>query len=107
MELDAANDRLVGYTEVLSFGFESEPGTWTCSASITLFGDNHPGTLVLTCFDVSRLSLSGFGGGLTQLLCLRIRSVEDKGWDRVNFVVEDLERQSIWFECRDFQITLS
>ncbi len=57
-------------------------------------------TLRLTLLDVSQLSLSGFGGGLTQLLCIRVLTVDD-GLDRIRFRVEDLERQSLRAACRD------
>lgn len=105
MNLESANDQLVGYTDLLSLAFTSEPDCWSCTVSITLLSAKRDGSsIVLTCSDASRFSLSRFGGGMTQLLCLRIRSVAHEGRDRVRFVVEDLEREAIWFECDDFSI---
>lgn len=105
MKVDSANDLLSGHTDVLSLAFTSEPPSWSCTVSITLLKATQNGSaIVVRCFDASRLSLSEFGGGLTQVLCLRIRSVAHEGRDRARFVVEDLEREAIWLECSDFSI---
>jgi hypothetical protein len=50
---------------------------------------------------VRDLELSGLGGGLTQLLCLRARDVRSAQWDRVSYEVEDLERRAIFFRCKE------
>lgn len=108
MNVESANEQLSGYTDVLFLEFSSEAGPRSCTVSITLLNGCRDGSnITLTCSDVGRFSLSEFGGGLTQLLCLRIRSIAHEGRDRARFVVEDLERQAIWFECDAFSIALS
>lgn len=105
MKVDSANELLSGHTDVLSVTFTSEPPLWSCAVSVVLLDASRDGPgIVLRCSDVSRFSLSELGGGLTQLLCLRVRDVAHEGRDRVRFVVEDLERESMWLECDDFSV---
>ena len=107
MNVESANELLSSYTDVAALTFTSEPPSWSCTVSVTLFKGAQDGPrLVLSCSDASRLSLSEFGGGLTQVLCLRLRSVAHEGRDRIRFVVEDLERGALWFECHTFSISL-
>ncbi len=103
-DLDALNLALPAYTTVLSASFEAEPD-W--SARLTLTLQTNPATtldtLRLTCCGVSGLSLHGFGGGLTQVLCLRGTDIRDQQHDRLNFAFTDLEDNVITFRCRTFE----
>lgn len=55
-----------------------------------------------------RLNLKGvgefraaeFGGGITQIGCLRIRDIHDLQHDRYGFILEDLEDRTFFLKCR-------
>ena len=105
MSVHSANLLLTGYTDVLALRFSYEHASGKCDVAVTLAADRQcTKRLELECRDVHALALDRFGGGLTQLLCLRVKSVAGDGRDRVRFVVEDLERQALRFECDDLFI---
>jgi len=104
VDLDALNLALPAYTTVLSANFEAEPD-WSARLTLTLQANpaTTPDTLRLTCCGVAGLSLHGFGGGLTQVLCLRGTDIRDQQLDRLNFAFTDLEENVIAFQCRTFE----
>ncbi|MCA9579336.1 MAG: hypothetical protein KC668_28100 [Myxococcales bacterium] len=53
----------------------------------------------LEFIDVSDLRIQGFGGGLTQLMCLRVSDVSELGYDRVRYAVQDLEDGRLALKC--------
>src|SRR5258706_15909865 len=53
---------------------------------------------------VTNLSLQDFGGGLTQLMSLRVEDVSGRQWDRIAYSVTELKHESIAFLCRDVSI---
>jgi hypothetical protein len=54
---------------------------------------------------VSNFSVKELGGGISQLLYLRIKDIKDKQWDRANYEVSEFERDSIYFLCQNVKIT--
>ena len=60
---------------------------------------------VTLLFDgVQRLELEGFGSLPVQVMGFDIRSVADRGWEGVNFEIEDYEDGRIHFLCGRVQI---
>lgn len=45
------------------------------------------------------MSIREFGGGLTQVMCLRVKDLSDLQHDRVRFLLEDLEDQALSLKC--------
>lgn len=108
MNIERANELLSRFTGVLSLEFASHPPGWAYSLRLKL-ADHADDTarLVLICDDVSQLQLSGFGGGYTQVQCLRIRGIVHHQLDRARYVIENLvevEGTSFSFVCNTFQI---
>ncbi len=99
----ALNAALSAFTDVQAVAFATDlDGTCRLSLTLSATAGHAPATLQLTCADVSGLSLQGFGGGITQILCLRCSDVRARQHDRVNFEFADLENNVIAFRCRSF-----
>jgi hypothetical protein len=73
-----------------------------CSLSIVLRSET--AKIQADFMDVSQLELSEFGGGLTQLLQLKVTDVSADQLDRVRFRVTESERQMISFSCHEMRI---
>jgi hypothetical protein len=61
--------------------------------------DDDGNTIKLLCHDISNLSISKFGGGLTQLMRLCVTDVSENQLDRVAIHITDLEHKIITFDC--------
>ena len=59
--------------------------------------------LSLKFHGVARLHLSDFGGGLTQVMCLRVEDVRERQWECLNYSVADLEDDRVRFLCRSIE----
>ena len=106
MDASLINREFDGFTAVLRLTFEGYANASAYTLVLEL-GESHTAgaqALSVQFIDVGQLSLSHFGGGLTQLLCLRAKYVGDKQLDRVTYEVADLERNSITFTCRTFDV---
>lgn len=53
---------------------------------------------------VNGLCLKDFGGGVNQIMGFDIRYIGDRGWERVNFEIEDYEDDRIRFNCKGIEI---
>ncbi|NTZ93955.1 hypothetical protein FCH79_01265 [Pseudomonas koreensis] len=64
------------------------------SLSLTMSSSEDPETEGVTAVfhDVSALNLSGFGGGLTQLMDLVVTRI-DRGLDRIRYELRDIENE--------------
>ena len=102
MEALTLNDALSGFTVLLQLAFAALDEASTYRLPLELAESESVGSsaISVTFDDVSNLCLSEFGGGLTQLLHLRIVDIRDRQWDRSKFEVSEVERQVISFRCR-------
>lgn len=53
--------------------------------------------------DISGLNLKDFGGGLSQFMRLRVEP-HLSGFDRVKYVIQEVEDENILFFCKGFEI---
>jgi hypothetical protein len=106
MKSKELNEKWRGFTTVLRLEFSVELPSGSCTLTLELMrGDIGKGeVLVVEFLDVAALSLKDFGGGLTQLLLLRVDDIMYKQLDRRNYEVRELERDSLSFVCRDFRV---
>jgi hypothetical protein len=96
-------------TLVRRFHFSTDLRSGECTLELELAESEQPDSraAVLIFSGVSQLSLTDFGGGVTQLLCLRATDIRDKQLDRLNLSVSDVERNSISFLCQSAQVSPS
>lgn len=90
---------------VLGFQLDIEPGSLKYNLILTLGETEEESTkkLIVYFYDIDELFLSGFGGGLTQFMHLKI--VKDQsGHDRKNYRLSELEYENIHFAFTDFDI---
>lgn len=96
-----------GFIFLRAFHFNVEPETGNCTLVIELAESeflNSP-LISLEFSKVSNLALKDFGGGATQLLCLRLESIAYQQLDQVNYFVNELERGVLSFFCQDCSLT--
>ncbi|HEY2861353.1 MAG TPA: helix-turn-helix domain-containing protein [Terracidiphilus sp.] len=92
------NNAIFGYSEVLEFSLLTDVSTGFYDLKLKL-GNATEIAIVLFCRDVSNLSLTKFGGGLTQVLALRATDVSENQLDRVAIHFRDVESGEIEFDC--------
>ena len=101
--IEDMNRELRGQTYVKQLEFECEFESGVCSVRIVLArsaSENSPG--VIAAFTgVTGLSIRSFGGGITQVMCLRLKDVTSEQMDRVSYALEELEHGNIVLRCRD------
>ena len=107
-DVESLNQALAGLTSVSSMLFESEADGF-CRLTLILGRESAlvAGASEIVCFSfngVSNLKVADFGGGLTQVMCLRCKDVRGQQLDRINFELEDLEDGKLFFLCRSFEI---
>lgn len=91
--------KLAEFTHIARMEFYEE-GHHVWNVRIELESSSGTGArIVLRMEDVSELSLSEFGGGLTQLQCLRVIKATE-GLDGKNYHIRDLENGLLSAECR-------
>ena len=100
------NRALFGFTDVLELHLSRDLSTGSYQLRI-LLENAAAEVVVLGCQHVSNLSISEFGGGLTQFLALRAEDMSNIGLDRVSMHFADLERHSIGFNCASAQVTMN
>lgn len=96
--------KLAGYTTVNSLEFKFDPVRSVCDLSLELENPTTRTSIALLLRGISDLMLKEFGGGLTQLLCLRIKDIRESQLDRLNFEVSEMGRGILKCQCRDFEI---
>jgi hypothetical protein len=106
MKSKELNEKWRGFTTVLRLEFSVDLPSGSCTLTLELMrGDIGKGeVLVVEFLDVASLSVKDFGGGMTQLLLLRVDDIMYKQLDRRNYEVRELERDSLSFVCRDFRV---
>ena len=53
---------------------------------------------------VADLNMRGVGGGLSQIMGLKVETIKERQWERLNFRVTDFEHGKIEFLCRDYEV---
>jgi len=98
MDLYKLNELLVQNNCVVSLHIDIEKNSLKYNLLLTLSeSENIDANKLVLCFwDVSNLQLCEFGGGLTQFMHLKISRLES-GLDRMNYVINDLEHETISF----------
>ena len=98
IELRDLNERLIENSCVRSIHLDIENETLKYNLLLTLSeSDNYDKSkLTLYFFDVSNLSISDFGGGITQFMHLKISRVSN-GFDRIRYEITDVEDNKIFF----------
>ena len=101
----AANELLAGFTTVEAMSFASLAPDNQCDLTFALRRDSvDEGPLLSLRFHgVALLHLSDFGGGLTQVMCLRVEDVRERQWEYLNYSVSDLEDDRVRFLCRSIE----
>lgn len=101
----AANELLAGFTTVESMSFASLAPDNQCDLTFALRRDSvDEGPLLSLRFHgVALLNLSDFGGGLTQVMCLRVEDIRGRQWEYLNYSVSDLEDNRVRFLCRSIE----
>lgn len=102
------NEALARLTVVSRMEFGVDPSSGDCTLILELRYSPANGGAGVRLFlrGVQSLSVSGFGGGTTQLKCLRGRDARAEQHDRINFVFEDLEDRALAARCTDWRCTL-
>jgi hypothetical protein len=106
MRTEEAPWRWRDFTLVVSLAFETNMATGNCSLVLDLAEGATPGSQAVSIqFDtVAGLTLSEFGGGITQILSLDVRDISRHQWDRQTYQVVDLERNAISFRCQSYDV---
>ncbi len=101
----SVNELLAGFTTVESMSFTSLAPDNQCDLTFALRRDSgDEGSLLSLRFHgVALLHLSDFGGGLTQVMCLRVEDVRERQWENLNYSVSDLEDDRVRFLCRSIE----
>lgn len=95
------NEALASATVIRRIEYRTCLSSGRCDALIELV-DAAPISKVcvtITAHDIMRWSLSELGGGISQLMCLRVTDVSDAQHDRVRYLLEDLEDQRLEIRC--------
>jgi len=104
--VEQINEALAGFTDIeeLSLGPRSRQERYDLRVVLT---DARGGRIALNCGDVSGLKITDFGGGLSQILCLRAEDVRSRRLDRVSFHFADKERDTVAFDCATVDVERS
>jgi hypothetical protein len=98
------NARLPGFTSVRRLCFEDE-SDGRCTVELVLVHERETSrTITLKCLDVVALRITAFGGGLTQIACLKAMDIRDQQLDRQNYAFVDLEHDTVSWRCRDVEV---
>ena len=108
MNTEELNHVLEGLTCVSSFSFETDRASGVCTLHLELTDDLRRSTrrVKLSCVNVSNLTLREWGGGPTQLMCLRIEDLRSRQWDRISYRVVDLEDGRLEFLCKSIEAVI-
>lgn len=95
------NKRLDQVTVVKEMQFVCELESGHCSVVLKLVDDEQSPIRreTLLAEGVVHMKIDEFGGGLVQLMCLRVESIGEKQLDRIRYLVQDLEDKKFSFMC--------
>lgn len=102
------NEVLTDMTIISRLEFDVDLVTGHCSVVLELQDDNYypQNQLALVFKDVKEMNIHGFGGGITQVKCLRMRSLRSLQHDRKGFALEELEENALSLVCNTWSSTL-
>lgn len=96
MELSRLNELFFENNCVVSMKIEMQDFKYSLALTMSSSDDPETGAVTVNFQDVSSLSLSGFGGGLTQFMDLVVTRIDD-GLDRIRYALRDIEDEKISF----------
>ena len=106
MTTEEFNRRIRGFTIVVRLDIQADASVGSYSLVLDLVDNETNGakTIRATFADVSRLSIAGFGGGLSQFLHLRAEDCRDRQLDRMSYRIVENERDAMSFYCSSIDI---
>ena len=101
----SAAELLAGFTTIENMSFDCHPPNNQCDLTFALRRDSvdEGALLALKFHGVSLLRITGFGGGLTQVMNLRIEDIRESQWQNLNFSVSDREDDRVSFLCQSIE----
>ena len=98
--------RWCNQTVIVSIEFRTNRSNGECDLTLDLATDEKAGSdaISIRFIGVSNLKIDEIGGGISQLISLKVVDIRKQQWDRLNYKVCDYETQRIEFLCRDFYI---
>ncbi|WP_323150694.1 hypothetical protein [Pseudomonas glycinae] len=103
MELSRLNELFFENNCVVSMKIEMQDFKYSLALTMSSSDDPETGAVTVNFQDVSSLSLSGFGGGLTQFMDLVVTRIDD-GLDRIRYALRDIEDEKISFYFFTFSV---
>lgn len=103
MELSRLNELFFENNCVVSMKIEMQDFKYSLALTMSSSDDPETGAVTVNFQDVSSLSLSGFGGGLTQFMDLIATRIDD-GLDRIRYELRDIEDEKISFYFFTFTV---
>src|SRR5919204_5170594 len=103
MYAEEVSRQLRGHTTVLKLVFEASPDDWSYTLVLDLAEDETKGSSVIRVefSGITNLALREFGGGVTQLMSLKIEDIHEWQWSKVVYRVSESEHKAISFLCSD------
>ena len=107
-ELARINADLARATIVVRMEFATDLRSGQCTLVLELVDSERvpADKVLLEARGVSDVAIKGLGGGITQLLCLRVSDIRNRQHDRARFVLEDLEEGALSLKCDSLSATL-
>jgi len=99
--LNAVNELLIGHSCVVSIRLELNDLKYDLALTLAESEDSESERMEIHFYDVSALEIKDFGGGLTQLMHLKISPI-NSGLDRIRYEIRDLEGEKISFQFFKF-----
>lgn len=100
--LDRLNECLQARDCVISINIRFDDFKY--DLALTLSADTSDVDAVTIVFqDVSSLNLNGFGGGLTQFMCLQVTRINE-GLDRIRYELREVEHGKVSFGFFTFSV---
>ena len=95
-DVKSINARLKNATELQTFELKREAGYYTLTLSLRRKDKT---TITLVCHDVQNLELNPTGEGFEKLLELQVEDVSEDTLDRINFSLQELQRETLFLHC--------
>ena len=92
----ALNAALKNATELQTFELKREAAYYTLRLTLSRKDKT---TVTLVCRDVQNLELNPTGDGFEKMLDLQVEDISEDALGRIQFSLEELERQTIFLHC--------
>lgn len=105
MTLRELNEALIEHNCVLNIAIDIEKNSLKYNLMISLgrSEESKDDKLIVYFYDISQLEIKNFGGGLVQFMHLKVDE-ESSGLDRVNYALQDLEDNKVFFYFESFDV---